>query len=185
MSVIMFDFSDPASSQEFTMGKAANNFSVNPARVSTPCIYVIYNDNHAAKSVYVGYARNAHHRWSTRTEVFHVFGLSHQYAKNIKCAWCHPKISNLQNPNVNNANHWNFIGNANLKGQNAAEHLLMRLMIGGLFGALAVTNTSLRNTSFNRNIKFPGLSTAHVYFGNKFNFAIGNQRTAQIGNNAF
>jgi len=181
---IMFDFG-ANDSQEFTMGKACKNPSTNPCNQSQPCIYVIHNTNNAPNTVYVGYAQDANNRWETRTEVFHHFGFSHAYGKNVKCAWCRPKISkaNIPNPNQNNLAHWDYINAGSLLGANKAEHLLMRAMIQGLMGVITVTNTTSVNTPFLKQTHFQNLTTLWVYFGVKFTWPAGNGRATHIGAN--
>lgn len=187
MSVILFDFTDPAHSQQFTMGKTTYNGSVNPANVSGHCIYAIYNQNHNPRSIYIGYAQNANHRWNTRTEVFHCFGISHAYAKAVKCAWCHPKYSNNNNADPYNNAHWNLMNAQYLPGMDAAEHLLIRMAVNGVMGPITNTNTMMANSTFDRRVNFHGLTRAYVMFGTKFNFpnAVGNNRYTDINTNFY
>lgn len=164
------------------MGKACSNPSTNPARSSSPCIYVIQNRNPATPTAYVGYALNARHRWMTRTEVFHHVGVTYANGKNIKCAWCYPKISNRANPSMNNSAHWTRINRNLLKGEDRAEHLLIRCMIKGVMGVVTVTNTQMVNTIFDPSAYFPGLSKVIVSFSNrKFIWPSGNDRYDNVG----
>jgi hypothetical protein len=122
------------------------NPSENPAPTSGPCIYLIHNEN--VNSTYVGYADNTRHRWSTRYEVFHIFGIEEDYAENIHCAYCVPKITG-------------GLG-INLHGLGNCEHLLIRAVVRGLLGVTQCTNTKLASTPFSNVNIFGGL-TVNVY----------------------
>ena len=188
MSVILFDFdASDGSSDEFSMGKACSNPSVTPVQAPTNhCVYIISNENNNPPSVYVGYAADAQDRWKHRVEVLHDFGVPNAYGKQIKCAWCRPKISNVANPDPGNLGHWNFIPSAQLRGSHSAEHLLLRCVVNGVMGGGVVsTNTQMGLTAFNRNIKFGGLSSVWMYYGNKFNWVVGNSRSKAINNNMY
>ena len=188
MTQIMFNFdTGDAFSQQFTMGKACLNPSTNPALVSSTCIYVISNTNVAPPTVYVGYAADARHRWLTRTEVFHDFGISHNYGKNIKCAWCYPKVSKagIANPVPNNAGHWEDVDNTEMDAGHSVEHLLIRCMANGVMGVVTVTNTKMRNMFFDRSVNWPGLDRTLIYFGAKFAWPAGNGRQVNIINNNY
>src|SRR3569623_1749386 len=110
--------------------------SENPAPRTNACIYLIHNSGE--NSTYVGYADDAQHRWSTRYEVFHAFGIPKGYAKNILCAWCMPTVSHgLQ---------------MFLEGRNNCEHLLIRAVVNGLLGRTTNTNTQLATSHFANHI---------------------------------
>lgn len=124
MADVTFNFQN-----SWTMGQACGtvaNPSINPAPITTPCIYIIHN-----------YAQN---RWASRSEVFHQFGIPRAYADNILCAYCQPTITRR--------------AVMLLKGQNNCEHLLIRAVFNGLLlgNQPTITNTQLIQTPFNNPI---------------------------------
>lgn len=170
---LMFDFTDQRFSQSFTMSKPCSNNPVNPSNQSNHVIYIIENTNHNPPTSYVGYTRDPRERWTSRTEVCAHLGLSQPYGKAIKCAWCKPRISiqGVANPNVNNVADWQNVPANDLKGQDCAEHLLIRAMIQGVMGIVVCTNTQLVNMQFRKQTKFPNLITVYIYCENgKFNW---------------
>ena len=115
---------------EWDMGPACANPSINPAPATVPCIYIIHNSN--SNETYVGYAFNARHRWRTRTEAFHCFGIEEDYAQNILCAYCIPCDQH--------GNQYQGV----FQGANSPEHLLIRAVRNGVLGVTTCTNTQMR-----------------------------------------
>ena len=127
MSQMKFDF---LKQNSWDMGPACKNISLNPAPITNPCIYLIHNSTE--NTTYVGYADGANDRWKTRTEVFHISGITEVYGKGILCAYCLPTANTV----------WQ------LKGQNNCEHVLIRAVANGLLGKTTSTNTQLGSTWF-------------------------------------
>ena len=134
MPRVTFDFRPAGAGvgRNWTMGPACGNPSNNPAPTTNPVIYIIHNSS-VDNTTYVGYADDAEHRWRTRTEVFHCFGINQALGQQMLCACCVP---------VSNAHIF-------LKGMHGCEHLLIRAVFGALLGVTDVTNTQLVNTPFN------------------------------------
>ena len=136
MAIVEFYFKQ---NQSWDMGPACGDVttsSVNPAPVTTACIYIIHNKTE--NTTYVGYADNANHRWNGRTEVFHTFGIPKSYGKKILCAYCRPSVDSGKS--------------MFLEGQNNCEHLLVRAVVNGLLGVTTNTNTQLSGAFFSNKI---------------------------------
>jgi hypothetical protein len=132
MAIVEFEFK---AHHSWTMGPACGNVinaSVNPAPTTSGCIYIIHNS--AENSTYVGYAEDAQHRWSTRTEVFHIMGIPRNYADRILCAYCKPSVDSGKSM-------W-------LEGKHNCEHLLIRGVVNGLLGVTTSTNSQLGGQYF-------------------------------------
>ncbi|MCG9575378.1 GIY-YIG nuclease family protein [Vibrio tubiashii] len=137
MATLLFNFKAP-NGTNWDMAAACQSPSKNPVTLaSNPCIYIIHNSN--TNHTYVGYAKNAKKRWDSRTEAFFCMGIQKKYAAKVLCAYCYPKLGNTNVP---------F---GSLKGQNNAEHALIRAVKNGLLGKTTSTNTSLRQTEFDPN----------------------------------
>ena len=134
MKVLEFYFDD-LWDMEASCGDEVNE-SENPAPVTPQGIYIIHNANESGvkSQTYVGYAKNARHRWGGRYETLHCLGVPASYGKNILCAFCVPTIGNKHA--------------VNLDGLNACEHALMRAVVNGMLGKTTCTNTTLSRTKF-------------------------------------
>ncbi|MEQ1764607.1 MAG: hypothetical protein ABL984_15870 [Pyrinomonadaceae bacterium] len=132
MDDIVFNFE---AANSWTMEEACKKVSNNPAPQSHPVLYLIHNQNE--NTTYAGYAQDARHRWLTRVEVFHCFGMKQDYGKNVLCSMCIPVLSN-------NANHDGPMHTA----LNSPEHLLIRAVVKGLLGVTTNTNTDLSEAPY-------------------------------------
>lgn len=145
MATIEFHFKNY---NAWTMGPACagpGGASLNPAPTTTACIYIIHNS--VENTTYVGYADDAKHRWSGRTEVFHTFGIPQVYGQQILCAYCKPTSDGAP---------------VLLEGYGGCEHLLIRAVVNGLLDITTSTNTNLRNWYF-PNPYHPAKTTVRVY----------------------
>jgi hypothetical protein len=137
MPTVQFFFKPPYG-DSWTMAPACGGqgASVNPAPKTGPCVYIIHNTS--SNETYAGYAVDANHRWSTRTEAFHCMGIEATYGARVLCAYCYPIFGS--------GNNWTKV--TNLEGTNNQEHLLVRSVVNGLLGVTTNTNTMLRTTPF-------------------------------------